>query len=1020
MDRYNLRDIRALVMMKTSWYQFGNQLVNNGLTSGDECFNIDGMNVRGIDYLPVNAVSKFTVNSDFSSLSHGYSPVPGFSMLTPIGTNSGITIDFEGNMPFMAVDAGKTVFTKTAVGYFDGSISSGNVLKHIGKGKLHPSYFISANLKYGKDAGASFVSKTRMSENLHQELQQSPVRASGTGFGTYDNVEFSKTDEFDIQPYTENSAQKILNLYGNISLPLNNKMSIDIVSLYSNSKGKEDVFENRLFNFMNNPDIHQSYFDGMIALNHKLIEKENFKLSYRLSIGLDKAQSRSGSDKFGKDFFKYAYTGSFTDYLKPSFEQVNIDGVDEWHMNGFYTTRIGYKPGTLNLGLSDYMDKVFEYSNVWENITGVYSNGFIPPMSYGLWNNYDVPVTTYSETQSQRRSIKGVINSQSGKNYFELGFEYRDDLWQTYSVDGAGIWDLAQGVTNRHISQLDRSNPIMVYQNGIFQDTVIYNRLYNPASQSQFDRNLRQQLGLPVDGTEYILLDSYDYDNNTIKYYDSQNHLQTVQVPENLLNIGMFSPGELLGRAHCIGYDAYGNKVSRKHGSLTYQDDGAQTPYAPTNTAAWLSFRRGFGKLSVIGGMRLERFDARQPVLADPYSFYRIATVAETPEYNHPSDIPGDYLVYYNLHDTKSVCAYRLGDQWYKPDGTLMNNSQLGSLQMNPVINQSHNGLHDMNFRDYKPVVSVLPSVSLSYEINSTLSFDLSYSSATRNPVNNYFDTQSYQALEYGSSDFLNNPALKPERFDNFTGVVTYFNNKGLLASVHAGNMIYSNAIEYFYYEAAYPRFYNTQVNRDKSIRIPSAGMQLQYSRPGSWWEFGANYTHNFSKKENSLSDITANSNFSLYFLSSPNVLNANAALIFHKQLEGLTIGGIWSQRSGTPYSSYQGGLNPINNGIKRMKAAKNLDLKVNYRFKQNEADASYEIFLVISNVFNFKTLYNVYGNTGKADDDGYLTTAEYQSQINSKLDPQAFWDQYALRMNSPYSYAAPRGYWLGFRINFL
>lgn len=1022
MDRYHLRDIRSLVKMKTSWYQFGDQIVNNGLFSGNDCFSIDGMYVREIDNFPLTSISAFSLNPYYSSLEHGYSAARGFSMVTPIEKDTKFTIDYLGNVPFMAVDGGKTVFNKTAIGYFESSLTMASTLNKIGKGKNHPSVFLSGSVKYGKDAGTSFVPKMKMNGDLQQELQQSAVRPTENGFGGYyDNVKFVKNDELTSSPYSENSKQKQLNLYGKINLPVNDKLSIDLVSLYSNNKGKQDIFQNRLFNHMNNPDFHKSYFDGMVALNHKIINKESFKLDYRLSIGYDNAQSKTGTDAWDKDFFKYAYSGSFTENKERSFEFGNFNGISAWYMNGYYDRTVDFKPGTFNPGLSNYIYDVFSTSAINDADYELFYNGYLPGRSYGLWNNYDVPVTAYSETQSQRMSIKGAVNSEVGKNKLQLGFEYRDDLWRSFTMDAAQLWIKVRNLTNEQILQIDKDNPIYIYQNGIFQDTVIYNRFYNEADQSEFDRNLRLKLGLPVNGHEYILINSYDFDNNTIKYYDDQNQLQTVNVPEGFLNIDMLSSDELKGISNGIGYDSYGNKVNRKHNAFSYQEDGAQTPYAPSNLAAWLSYKRDFGKLSINGGLRIERFDARQPVLADPLSFYRISTVAETPEFLHPANIPDDYLVYQDLYNTKAVGAYRQGEQWYNPDGTIMNSVPAFLYSdIKPVyFEQSHSGVVDMYFEDYKPVVSLLPLLNVSYEINNSIAIGINYASSTRNPYYNYFDGQSYESLWFGTNNLINNSALQPERFDNFTAVINYFGNKGLSVSFNSRLMIYSDAIEEYYINNAYPNSYFTYANREKSISLPSAGLQVQYSKPGSWWELGANYTHNFFKKVNTLQDINSDYTTSLFFLSSSDVLNANGAIIFRKKLEGLTLGATWSQRSGTPYMGSSNVNSLFNNEIKRMKGARNLDLKINYRINLRSKNEAVECFLMISNILNYKTVYQVYGNTGKADDNGYLTDPANQIIIYTQLDPQAFRDQYTLRMNSPFSYAPPRSYWLGFRFMF-
>ncbi len=76
-------------------------------------------------------------------------------------------------------------------------------------------------------------------------------------------------------------------------------------------------------------------------------------------------------------------------------------------------------------------------------------------------------------------------------------------------------------------------------------------------------------------------------------------------------------------------------------------------------------------------------------------------------------------------------------------------------------------------------------------------------------------------------------------------------------------------------------------------------------------------------------------------------------------------------------------------------------------------------IYLLVSNVFNTQVITNVYRATGAADDDGFLASAQYATYIDSKNDPQSYRDLYALKVDSPYNYGAPRTIRLGARFDF-
>jgi hypothetical protein len=69
--------------------------------------------------------------------------------------------------------------------------------------------------------------------------------------------------------------------------------------------------------------------------------------------------------------------------------------------------------------------------------------------------------------------------------------------------------------------------------------------------------------------------------------------------------------------------------------------------------------------------------------------------------------------------------------------------------------------------------------------------------------------------------------------------------------------------------------------------------------------------------------------------------------------------------------------------------------------------------------VLNTENVMGVYRATGNPDDDGYLSAAEYQAQINATTNPESFRQLYALSMNSPYNYSLPRRIRLGVMFNF-
>ena len=80
---------------------------------------------------------------------------------------------------------------------------------------------------------------------------------------------------------------------------------------------------------------------------------------------------------------------------------------------------------------------------------------------------------------------------------------------------------------------------------------------------------------------------------------------------------------------------------------------------------------------------------------------------------------------------------------------------------------------------------------------------------------------------------------------------------------------------------------------------------------------------------------------------------------------------------------------------------------------------ANLNVYLLVTNLFNTENITSVYRATGSPNDDGYLAAPQYQSNIATQVSPQSFRDLYALKVNSPYNYGAPRTIRLGVRFDF-
>ena len=140
---------------------------------------------------------------------------------------------------------------------------------------------------------------------------------------------------------------------------------------------------------------------------------------------------------------------------------------------------------------------------------------------------------------------------------------------------------------------------------------------------------------------------------------------------------------------------------------------------------------------------------------------------------------------------------------------------------------------------------------------------------------------------------------------------------------------------------------------------------------------------------------------------------------------------------SGTPYSRQsnitQEGAFGINdrstlegslNGS-RLPWTVRINTKINKRFTldvgqlDNRRTLGFNVYLQVQNLLNTKNIRSVYRATGNPDDDGYLSDAAAQTDIQAQNDPQSFTDMYRIKINNPSNYSLPRLARLGIEINF-
>ena len=361
-------------------------------------------------------------------------------------------------------------------------------------------------------------------------------------------------------------------------------------------------------------------------------------------------------------------------------------------------------------------------------------------------------------------------------------------------------------------------------------------------------------------------------------------------------------------------------------------------------------------------------------------------------------------------------------------------------------------------FSDYDPETVFSPRISFSFPISDEAQFFAHYDVVTqRPPTGNRIEPIDYLYIEDRVGALINNPNLKAEKTVDFElGFAQTLNLKSSL-TLSAFYRELRDMIQIVKTNYSYPVSYLTYGNIDFGT---VKGMSATYDmRRSGNVTLSANYTLQFADGTGS----SSSSGLSLVNTGQPNLRTTiplsydqrhafnvsmdyrygsgkdyTGPVLFKKQVFAnaganfVVIAG-----SGTPYSRQsnitQEGAFGINdrstlegslNGS-RLPWTVRINTKINKRFTldvgqlDNKRTLGFNVYLQVQNLLNTKNIRSVYRATGNPDDDGYLSDAAAQTDIQAQNDPQSFTDMYRIKINNPSNYSLPRLARLGIEINF-
>lgn len=606
-------------------------------------------------------------------------------------------------------------------------------------------------------------------------------------------------------------------------------------------------------------------------------------------------------------------------------------------------------------------------------------------------------------------------------------------------------------------------------------DTISYDRLYVQGDQSYFDIQLRRKLGLPVDGLDFIDLDAVDPDMLTLDMFSPDELLNNSN--RRVSNRGYDYYGNLITGGQPAFSDFF-YKYDDLNGNGERDFDEPYTrdlaAYQPIYTAAYIQDRFNIGQVIFRLGLRVDRFDANQKVLRDRYSLYAIRSVEEVTTIGgqsvvHPDVIGNDYAVYVNdVQNPTSIVGYRDGDIWYDSEGNELQDPQVlvqgtgGSGRIAPYLVDPSQDIKqstfdvDQSFEDYTPQFTAMPRIAFSFPITDLAMFTAHYDVLTQRPLGNNEATpyHYYYLQEIAIDGVIPNPNLRPEKTINYQVGFQQALSDDSRISISAFYREMRDMMQVQRVNFAYPIEYTTFGNVDFGT---VKGLVVSYDliRRVNNMLLNASYTLQFADGTGSGSTSQIN----LVSAGQPNLrtivpLSNDVRHTFNVNLDyrfgegdfynGPKIGGrdilanaginlALRARSGEPYTrqgnptpTAQFGVRTSSNLVGTINGSRlpfnfKMDLRIDKDFVINTGKKKLylNVYVVSQNVLNTRNVIGVYRYTGSATDDGFLDAPSSQETINAQVDPEAFYDQYWVRVNNPNNYSLPRRTQIGLRLRF-
>jgi hypothetical protein len=1099
------KDINSVAATTAGVYQAdaGAALNMRGQRDAGTSYYVDGQRVIGSATVPQGGVEQVSVITGGVPASYG-DATGGVVSITTRGPQS----EYFGGVEMITSE----FLDKFGYNFLGFSAGGPLLLK---KDSANPGvknsvlgFFVSGEGTYDKDPNPSAIGMYKVNDAKLKQIEQTPLLPAPQGQGFVPSADYLTMSDLQHIDARQNMSQVIYRLAGKIDYKPSANINFTVGGSVDHIDRHAFYYEYALLNPANNPQVIENTwrvyakvtqkFGNNAPMTKDAKEKSASNISnayYTIQAGYGNYHKIQQDPVHQNNLFDYGYYGTFNQYKARTFAPGNVvyngNNVYGYVQTGNRDSALTFTPSNLNPLDANYTSAYYNYVGAQNVTTGSQVqqgqgllNGDHPAYIYSLWygtggnrGSYEYDVVDQTQV-----TMKANFSADVFKNHaVQVGFEYDQRAESQYAIGATSLWTLMRQLANYHLTQLDVAHPI--YVPGGTYDYFYYNRKYDAGSQTQFDKSLRQALGMPINGTNWVDIDSYQ---------------------PSLYNMKMFSADDLLNQGgypyiHYFGYDYTGAKLT---GNPSFSDfftaKDANGNFArnipafrPIYMAGYIQDKFDFRDIKFNVGLRIDRYDANELMLKDKYLLYDARTAGEVnsntfPGYTRPSNIGSDYTVYVNaVNNPTAVVGYRSGNNWYDQNGTIVQDPSLlakatQSGNITPwLVNPNQTAVTSSAFTAYVPQVNFMPRIAFAFPISEQANFFAHYDVLTQRPTQsginsddpiNRLNPVDYLYIQSVQGNILNNPALKPERTTDyelgFTQVLSEKKNSALTLSAFYREM--RDMIQIVKVNQAYPVSYLSWDNIDfGTVKGFTASYDLRRSGGVS---LNASYTLQFADGTGSgVAD-----GYNLVNSNQPNlrttiplnfdqrhsiVVNVDYRFgsggtyhgpVYTKKKDGKAIkilnnvGANLTARlgSGTPYSAQSNATPEAQTALgvasratlegnvngQRLPWSYRMDLRIDKNIdltwggkKEGSAKkaAGLNVYVQVLNLLNTQNILHVYRYTGNPNDDGYINDGAAQSVIAAQASQQSFRDLYSLKVNNPANYSLPRRIRLGVMLNF-